>query len=327
MKILLLPAALATAALAFAPTGAFAAAASPAPAIDVRGVDHVGINVPDVNAAARFFHDMFGFVAVTDMEDVPVDAAFKTTFNMHPDAKVKTIRMLRAGDGANIELFQFDAPDSVRDQPHYDDIGSSHIALYADDIDKAVATLRAKGIKVLTDPIRMTQGPAAGNAWVYFITPWGSKMELVSYPNGQAGEAAAGVKLWKAPAKEAGRAPDRATVDSLVKHYVAMLNDPDAASRARAIDTYYTDDTIFNDPEGLIQGKAGLNALVGKLQAANEGFAFRPVGTVTLQNGAVRVPWTFGPASQPKKITGEDILTVVDGKIANTTVFLHGAPH
>ncbi|NID05868.1 SnoaL-like domain-containing protein [Luteibacter jiangsuensis] len=329
MKLLLLPTALAAAALlAFTPTSTAATPEStgPAPAIDVRGVDHVGINVPDVNEAARFFRDMFGFVPVTDMEDIPVDAAFKTTFNMHADAKVKAIRMLRAGDGANIELFQFDAPDSVRDQPHYDDIGSSHIALYTDDIDKAVATLRAKGIKVLTDPIRMTQGPASGNSWVYFITPWGSKMELVSYPNGQAGERAAGVQLWKAP-KASGKPLDRTIVDKLVKNYVGMLNDRDATSRAKTIDACYTYETVFNDPEGLIEGKAALNTLVGKLQATNKNFEFRVTGAVTIQNGAVRVPWSFGPAAQPKKITGEDILTIIDGKIAGTTVFLNGGPH
>ncbi|MDR6935955.1 VOC family protein [Luteibacter sp. 3190] len=321
----LLSVAIATAFLSFAPVSGFATA-SPAPAVEVRGVDHVGINVPDVEAASRFFADTFGFVPVTEMRDIPVDAGFRRTFHMHDDAKVKSIRMLRAGDGANIELFQYDSPRASREQPFYDDIGASHIALYTDDIDKAVAALRAKGIKVLTDPIRMTQGPAAGNTWVYFLTPWGSKMELVSYPQGQAGEAAAGVRLWRAPVKAGPVSLDRTVVDEVVTHYVAMLNDTNADSRAKTIDRYYADDTVFNDPEGLIEGKRGLNDLVGKLQAANRGFRFRVVGPATIQNGSVRVKWTFGPAAEPAKISGEDILTLVDGKIASTSVFLDPAP-
>lgn len=322
-----LPAALAAVALSFASANAPADdAAARAPFVDVRGVDHVGINVPDVEAASRFFHDFFGFATVTDMHDLPVDAGFRKTFHMHDDAEVKVLRMMRAGDGANIELFQYASKQASREQPYYDDIAASHIAFYTDDIARATAALRAHGITVLTDPIAMTQGPAAGNTWVYFVTPWGAKMELVSYPHGQAGEAASGVRLWKAPSRTP-ETPDRAAVDELVRQYVAMLNEPDASHRARTIDRFYTDDTVFNDPEGFIRGKAALNALVGKLQTAHKGFTFRQKGNVTVQNGMLRVPWTYGPAAQPSKIVGEDIITLIDGRIANTAVFLDGKPH
>ncbi|MEX1827084.1 VOC family protein [Luteibacter sp. CQ10] len=329
MKTHFLSAAIATALIATLPATTLAATSPTraAPLVDVRGVDHVGINVPDVEAASRFFTDMFGFVPVTEMRDIPVDAAFKKTFHMHDDAKVKSIRMLRAGDGANIELFQYDSPHAVVQEPYYDDIGASHIALYTDDIDKAVAALRAKGVTVLTDPIRMTQGPASGNAWVYFLTPWGSKMELVSYPNGQAGEQTAGVHLWKAPRQATSEAMSQAAAEKVIRTYVTMLNDPDAASRARTIDATYTDDTVFNDPEGFIQGKAELNTLVGNLQSAHKGSMFRINGPIVVQHGTARVPWTYGPASAPKTIIGEDIVTLVDGKVASTVVFLLSVPH
>jgi catechol 2,3-dioxygenase-like lactoylglutathione lyase family enzyme len=328
MHTRLLSVAIATALISFVPLSAFAASPplQPAPAVEVRGVDHVGINVPDVETASRFFADTFGFVPVTEMRDVPVDGAFKKTFRMHDDTKVRSIRMLRAGDGANIELFQYESSGSSHEQPYYDDIGASHIALYTDDIDKAVATLRARGIKVLTDPIKMAQGPAAGNTWVYFLTPWGAKMELVSYPKGQAGETAAGIHLWKAPGRMTPPSIDQATAEKLVKTYVGMLNDTHAESRARTIAATYTDNTVFNDPEGFIQGKTELNELVGKLQAANKGFRFQQVGPIVVQHGSARLHWTFGPAAEPKRITGEDIVTFVDGKVAVTTVFLDNAP-
>jgi catechol 2,3-dioxygenase-like lactoylglutathione lyase family enzyme len=329
MKTRFLTAAVATALISLAPSVTLAATAPPptTPAVDVRGVDHVGINVPDVAAASRFFAEMFGFVPVTEMRDIPVDAAFKKAFHMHDDAKVKAIRMLRAGDGANIELFQYDSPHAVSEQPYYDDIGASHISLYTDNIDKAVAALRAKGVTVLTDPIRMTQGPASGNAWVYFLTPWGSKMELVSYPNGQAGEETAGQHLWKAPHRASPDTTSQASAEKVIRTYVAMLNDPDPANRARTIDATYTDDTVFNDPEGFIRGKAELNTLVGNLQSAHKGAIFRISGPIVVQHGMARVPWSYGPASAPKTITGEDIVTLVDGKVASTVVFLLSVPH
>jgi catechol 2,3-dioxygenase-like lactoylglutathione lyase family enzyme len=132
------------------------------PAVIVRGVDHVGINVPNIEQATAFFADTFGFKLVSDMKDVPLDDGFKKTFDIHGTAKKVTIRMLRAGNGANLELFAFTSPDASNDQPHYDDAASSHVAFYTDNIDASVAALRARGVRVLTDPIRMTSGPTAG---------------------------------------------------------------------------------------------------------------------------------------------------------------------
>lgn len=46
------------------------------------------------------------------------------------------------------------------------------------------------------DPEHIESGPAAGSRWVYFRTPWGLQMELVSYPCGKGYERDAAVKLW-----------------------------------------------------------------------------------------------------------------------------------
>ena len=37
-----------------------------------------------------------------------------------------------------------------------------------------------------------SKGPAEGNRWVYFLSPWGMQFELVSYPGGKAFDRAAG---------------------------------------------------------------------------------------------------------------------------------------
>ena len=39
---------------------------------------------------------------------------------------------------------------------------------------------------VLGEPTCMTEGPTAGESWVYFLAPWGMQLELVSYPQGKA---------------------------------------------------------------------------------------------------------------------------------------------
>lgn len=59
-----------------------------------------------------------------------------------------------------------------------------------------IAVMSAKGIKVLGEPSVMTNGPTAGESWVYFMSPWGMQLELVSYPNGKAYQRNSSVALF-----------------------------------------------------------------------------------------------------------------------------------
>jgi catechol 2,3-dioxygenase-like lactoylglutathione lyase family enzyme len=91
-------------------------------------------------------------------------------------------------------------PDIAEEQR---DIGGHHIALYVDDIDKAAEYLKAKNVKTMQGPIPIKEGPAAGQSILYFFTPWGLQMELISYPKGMAYEKDAKSVLWSTtdPAK------------------------------------------------------------------------------------------------------------------------------
>ncbi len=102
-----------------------------------------------------------------------------------PQTGAVTIKMINAGTGASVEVFSYEDNKGSKVQPNSDDIGASHIAFYTSDISNAVKYLKSKGVKVLGEPFLTPSGDTAGESWVYFETPWGSKMELVSYPNGK----------------------------------------------------------------------------------------------------------------------------------------------
>lgn len=89
--------------------------------------------------------------------------------------------------GSNLEIFEY-ASNIERNlkAPGNADIGGHHLAFYVDDMAAAVAYLKGQGIEVLGEPTRMTEGPTAGESWVYFLAPWGMQLELVSYPQGKA---------------------------------------------------------------------------------------------------------------------------------------------
>lgn len=171
----------------------------------LRGQDHTGITVPDLQAAIRFFVDVIGCELATTFGPFRDDEGsfMADTLNVHPRAVIEQIALLRCGKGSNIELFQYSAPDQKTAPPKNSDIGGHHLAFYVDDIDAAVAYLKSQGVTVLAGPLAVTEGPAAGQTINYFLAPWGLQLELISYPRGMAYESTGATVLWspKSPDK------------------------------------------------------------------------------------------------------------------------------
>jgi hypothetical protein len=59
-----------------------------------------------------------------------------------------------------------------------------------------VSFLQRKGVQKRFGPFPVTEGPAAGQTINYFATPFGTDIELISYPHGMAYEATARIPLW-----------------------------------------------------------------------------------------------------------------------------------
>lgn len=163
----------------------------------LRGGDHLGITVPDLEAATRFFVDVLGAEQFYDLGPIEApDDWMATHLGVDRAARVDRIRFLRLGAGLNIELFQYTALDQERIPPRNSDVGGIHIALYVDDFAAALAHLRNHGVRVQGEPTVRTSGPSAGQTWVYFLAPWGLQLELVSYPTGKDYENHTSRRLW-----------------------------------------------------------------------------------------------------------------------------------
>lgn len=159
----------------------------------MRGVEHVGITVPDLDAATRFFVDVLGAQVVFDGGLIADEDVMTRVLGADRGDSAR-YRFLRLGHGPNFEVFEYQTANPGR-HPGNHQAGGHHLAIYVDDIAPAVEHLRAHGIAV-DEPEHIAQGPAAGSDWVYFRAPWGLQMELVSYPGGKAYEAGAAVRLW-----------------------------------------------------------------------------------------------------------------------------------
>ena len=149
------------------------------------GMDHVGITVPDIDEAVSWFEDVMGCVAPLTFGPF---SGVQDLLDVDPLAVVQQITMVRCGRSANIELFHYTAPDQRSDPPKNSDWAGYHIAFYVTDIDAAVEYMATHGAQKLAGPLPVTEGPAAGQTINYFKTPFGTYIELISYPNGMAYE-------------------------------------------------------------------------------------------------------------------------------------------
>ena len=106
----------------------------------VRGIDHVGITVPDLDAASDFLSRAFGARTLYDVLPADADpmqgAEVEHQLGISAGARIEHMRLMRIGASANIEMFRIANADQA-DAAGLVDYGLQHIALYVDDMDAA----------------------------------------------------------------------------------------------------------------------------------------------------------------------------------------------
>jgi catechol 2,3-dioxygenase-like lactoylglutathione lyase family enzyme len=162
-----------------------------------RGAEHFGFTVPNLKEAVDFFENIIGAEVVYEIGPFASDDNWmEEHLNVHPRTVVPKIAIVKCGNGSNFEIFEYESPDQKKYTPKNSDWGGRHIAFYVDDVFEAVSYLKDKGIEIQGEPTVMTEGPSAGETWVYFTSPWGMQFELVSYEAGKAYEKTTQVRTF-----------------------------------------------------------------------------------------------------------------------------------
>lgn len=121
-------------------------------------LDHIGVQVRDLAAATRAFELLFGYRAVTEPV-INTRQGIRGVFLEKPGSlPIKLICPL---------------PDSGQPQR----LGAHHLAFMTSDIDAAVADLRTKGARVLSDP---QPGEMFDDNPIAFLFAAGTNFELVT---------------------------------------------------------------------------------------------------------------------------------------------------
>lgn len=164
----------------------------------VRGMDHVGITVRDLDEASRFLEAALGAEAMYDLfapssdptnpgvalnaPGGPTDERLdfsKAKINDAPNIAFLGHRMMRIGDGATLELLVLDSEDPSASE--YRHLGISHFSVFVDDIEQAARRVEAAG-GTLFERFEMIGLEAGARAEAqYALAPFGLRFELISY--------------------------------------------------------------------------------------------------------------------------------------------------
>jgi catechol 2,3-dioxygenase-like lactoylglutathione lyase family enzyme len=150
----------------------------------ILAVDHINLVVADLERSVDFYTRVLGFKE-TRRARLSGDWIEKIIGLRSVRAEVAYV-VAPAGE-PRIELLSFESPqgephgaNSVANTP-----GLRHLALRVDDIASAVEQLRAEGVAVLCEPVRVPVGvvrhDAGEKTLCYFLDPDGVLLELTEY--------------------------------------------------------------------------------------------------------------------------------------------------
>lgn len=150
----------------------------------IRGIDHINLVVSNLERSVRFYCDVLGFRKTHDvfMEGDWIEAIVGLR-----GVKGKVAFVEPPGGGVRLELLEYVAPtgEAQPENSRANTPGLRHIAFRVENIAAMAEQLRAAGVTLFSDPVRVPAGVvkfAAGDkTLVYFLDPDGVILELAEY--------------------------------------------------------------------------------------------------------------------------------------------------
>jgi catechol 2,3-dioxygenase-like lactoylglutathione lyase family enzyme len=140
-------------------------------------VSHVGVSVPDIDAAISWYTDVLGFTLLAGPVLVDDDSPMAETARDIYGPRWHSMRQahLSTSNGVGLELFQFlrpaETPVDHQFEPWHP--GLFHFCVFSRDIDKLVQRIVDNGGAQSTKIHRL-----ARYSMVYCRDPWGNALEL-----------------------------------------------------------------------------------------------------------------------------------------------------
>jgi len=152
-----------------------------APAVHNHVINHIGINVPNLDAAVAWYAAVLGFQVIRPAADVVAGqgGAGKRFRQINgPLFGQARVACLTAGNGVGIEMFEFVEPQTGRfaDDWEFWCPGIWHLSVTAPDVAALAAEIAAKGGRHRTEILEAP--PGSGFSLTFCQDPWGNPIEL-----------------------------------------------------------------------------------------------------------------------------------------------------
>jgi hypothetical protein len=120
-----------------------------------------------------------------------------------------------------------------------------------------------------------------------------------------------------APSQKRAAIADPARIRELMlANLFAVFNERDPKRRLKVIARNYTEDVMWSDPDGAIQGHEAMNEQAQKLLDRMPDVVFSAAGPVHVSRDLGLLSFNLGVPKQPPAVTGVDVALVRDGRIA-----------
>jgi catechol 2,3-dioxygenase-like lactoylglutathione lyase family enzyme len=142
--------------------------------------DHTGITVSNLERSLHFWQNVLGF-EFSHRAHQSGEMAEEITGVKGAELKLAVVK---APGGHKIELLEYLAPADRRKDVDLRpcDVGSVHVALVVDDLERMLARIAASGWTTAGKPQTLTSGPNAGKCVVYVRDPDGTTIEFMQMP-------------------------------------------------------------------------------------------------------------------------------------------------
>jgi len=144
----------------------------------LKGIHHIGVIVEDLERSLEFYVKILGAKYLYRAGAKPEDVEKEVNV---PGATTK-LAILKLGKDT-LELVEYINPKIKQNNLNAATIGTLHLAIEVDNIEKEFERLKNLGIKFNAPPKLIEEGENKGWVWTYFNDPDGCQLEFVENRN------------------------------------------------------------------------------------------------------------------------------------------------